>query len=43
MNKLDSIINDRKEMFEVILLNFNEEELLQFVKVTERLANTVTD
>ncbi|WP_088011802.1 MarR family winged helix-turn-helix transcriptional regulator [Gottfriedia acidiceleris] len=40
MKKLDSIINDRKEMFEGILLNFTEEELLQFVKVTEKLANT---
>lgn len=39
INKIDSVIKDRKEMFESILLNFGEDELLQFASITEKIAN----
>ncbi|PEL13484.1 MarR family winged helix-turn-helix transcriptional regulator [Bacillus sp. AFS017336] len=43
IKKIDLVIQDRKEMFENILLNFEEDELLQFVKITEKIATIAAE
>ncbi|MEH7613157.1 MarR family winged helix-turn-helix transcriptional regulator [Gottfriedia acidiceleris] len=43
IKKLDSVIKDRKEIFEGFLFNLSDEELLQFAKITEKLANAAAD
>lgn len=41
--KLESVIKDRKEIFESFLFNLSDDELLQFAKITEKLANAAAD
>lgn len=43
IKKLESVIKDRKEIFESFLFNLSDEELLQFAKITEKLANAAAD
>ncbi|PFH80663.1 MarR family transcriptional regulator [Bacillus sp. AFS088145] len=43
IKKLESVIKDRKEIFESFLFNLSDDELLQFAKITEKLANAVAD
>ncbi|MFF3023543.1 MarR family winged helix-turn-helix transcriptional regulator [Gottfriedia sp. NPDC057948] len=43
IKKLESVIKDRKEIFEGFLFNLSDEELLQFAKITEKLANAAAD
>ena len=43
IKKLESVIKDRKEIFESSLFNLSDEELLQFAIITEKLANAVAD
>lgn len=40
--KLDQVITERKAIVDRYLLKLTEEELLQFAKITERLAEIVT-
>jgi hypothetical protein len=37
------VIKDRKEIFEGFLFNLSDDELLQFAKITEKLANAAAD
>lgn len=41
--KLKNVIKERKKIFESSLLKLTEEELLQFAKITERLAEIVSN
>ncbi|MEH7348964.1 MULTISPECIES: MarR family winged helix-turn-helix transcriptional regulator [Gottfriedia] len=41
--KLESVIKDRKEIFESFLFNLSDDELLQFARITEKLANAAAD
>jgi len=43
IKKLESVIKDRKEIFEGFLFNLSDDELLQFAKITEKLANAAAD
>ncbi|MFB7140988.1 MarR family winged helix-turn-helix transcriptional regulator [Gottfriedia sp. NPDC056225] len=43
IKKLEAVIKDRKEIFESFLFNLSDEELLQFAKITEKLANAAAD
>ncbi|UPM55185.1 MarR family winged helix-turn-helix transcriptional regulator [Gottfriedia acidiceleris] len=43
IKKLESVIKDRKEIFESFLFNLSDDELLQFAKITEKLANAAAD
>ncbi|PEL06494.1 MarR family winged helix-turn-helix transcriptional regulator [Bacillus sp. AFS017336] len=43
IKKLEAVLKDRKEIFEGILFNLSDEELLQFAKITEKLANAAAD
>jgi DNA-binding MarR family transcriptional regulator len=40
--KLNQVITERKAIVDRYLLKLTEEELLQFAKITERLAEIVT-
>ncbi|PEJ56646.1 MarR family transcriptional regulator [Bacillus sp. AFS002410] len=43
IKKLEAVLKERKEIFEGILFNLSDEELLQFAKITEKLANAAAD
>ena len=43
IKKLEAVIKDRKEIFESFLFNLSDDELLQFAKITENLANAAAD
>ncbi|MEE6449612.1 MarR family transcriptional regulator [Gottfriedia acidiceleris] len=43
IKKLESVIKDRKEIFESFLFNLSDDELLQFAQITEKLANAAAD
>ncbi|MDP4147481.1 MAG: MarR family transcriptional regulator [Bacillota bacterium] len=42
INKLDLLIKERKKIVESSLLTLSDEELLQFAKITEKLAQSVS-
>ncbi|PGL67250.1 MarR family transcriptional regulator [Bacillus sp. AFS055030] len=43
IKKLETVIQDRKAIFESFLFNLSDDELLQFAKITEKLANAAAE